>query len=92
MAVSRTLMWKLYAGLVGAATALAVTKALDGAWKLVTGSTPPDPADPLTPTRQAVTWAAATAVGAAVASVLSSRVAAASWERALGEPAPRRRA
>ena len=91
MNLSRKLLWKIYAGAVGAATALIVSKALAGAWRAATGDEPPAVADPNTPTREAVVWAVASTAGMAVAAVLMNRLAAHTWEQALGEPAPAHR-
>ena len=88
MSLSRKLLWNLYVGATGAATALAVNKALKGVWRLTTGEEPPAPDDPAIPARKAVTWAVASAAGMAVATVVVTRFAARSWERALGVPAP----
>lgn len=90
MSVARKLLWNVYAGAVGAATVLVVNKAFKGVWEAVTGHEPPAVDDPGTSTREAVSWAVASAAGMAVATVLVNRLAAKSWERALGEPAPSR--
>lgn len=85
---SRKLMWNLYAGLIGAAAAVVVNKALNAAWKTATGNEPPKLDDPDASATQAVIWAAASAAGVAIASIAVNRFAARSWERALGVPAP----
>ncbi|MGC3956181.1 MAG: DUF4235 domain-containing protein [Propionicimonas sp.] len=91
MDTSRKLLWNLYAGAIGAVAALAVNKALTAAWRATTGDEPPALDDPDASATQAVVWAAASATGVAIASILVNRFAASSWERALGAPAPIRR-
>jgi hypothetical protein len=86
--ISRKLLWNLYAGAVGAATAVLATKALQGLWRMATGDEPPEPTDPSTPGREAIAWAAASAVGIGVATVMANRFAAIQWEKAMGAPAP----
>ncbi|MBK9696923.1 MAG: DUF4235 domain-containing protein [Propionibacteriaceae bacterium] len=88
MQMSRRLLWNAYATAVGALTAVVTTKAVQGAWRMATGSEPPEPTDPNTPARQALAWAVASALGIAVATVLANRFAAVQWEKAMGEPAP----
>jgi hypothetical protein len=90
MQMSRKVLWNAYATAVAALTAVVATKALEGAWRLTTGGEPPEPTDPNTPLRQAVAWAVASALGIGVATMLVNRVAAIQWERAMGEPAPRK--
>lgn len=91
MEVSRKLLWNVYAGVIGAVTAIVVNKALKGAWRFTTGGEPPEPNDPHTPTRQALAWTVASTAGVAVATVMVNRLAASSWERAVGEPVPVRK-
>ncbi|MCA0251555.1 MAG: DUF4235 domain-containing protein [Actinobacteria bacterium] len=82
------LLWKLYAGAIGAVAALAVNKALTAAWRAATGSEPPVSDDPDARAREVVLWAAASATGIAIATVAVNRFAASSWERVIGSPAP----
>jgi len=86
--LSRKLLWNVYVGVAGAATALAVNKALKGVWRFATGEEPPAVDDPGIPAHKAITWAVASAAGMAVAAVMVTRLAARSWERTLGVPAP----
>ncbi len=90
MNVSQRLLWNLYAGAVGALSALIAQKAVRGAWKLATGDEPPDPNDPATPISEAVIWAVAGGIGIGVAQLLTNRLAATQWEKAMGTPAPTR--
>jgi hypothetical protein len=72
------------AGIVAAALARKIVSAL---WR---GDTDPplNPADRRVSWRAGLTWALATAVGAAVARLIALRGAAAGWEMATGEPPP----
>ncbi|WP_231979084.1 DUF4235 domain-containing protein [Tessaracoccus coleopterorum] len=65
MAATEKLMWKLYAGAIGAATTIVAQKVVTKIWEASTGDTPPDPNDPETPMIQAVIWAAASGLGSA---------------------------
>jgi len=87
--VSQKLLWNLYAGAIAAGTAVAAAKAVEGAWRLATGEEPPEPNDPATPLRQALIWAVASALGIGLAQLLTNRLAAQTWVRATGSPAPR---
>ena len=88
MSMSQRLVWNLYAGAVGALSAMVAQKAVRGAWKLATGDEPPDPNDPATPLSEALIWALAGGIGIGVAQLLTNRFAAARWEKAMGTPAP----
>ncbi len=88
MGVSQKLLWNIYAGAVGALTAVAAQKAVRGAWKLATGDEPPDPNDPRTPLNEALIWALAGGIGIGIAQLLTNRFAADRWEKAMGTPAP----
>ena len=52
MNVSQKLLWNIYAGAVGALSAVVAQKAVRGAWKVATGDEPPDPNDPATPAQR----------------------------------------
>ena len=49
MALEEKLVWKIYAGAVGALTTLIAQKLVTKAWEKATGEVPPDPNDPDTP-------------------------------------------
>jgi hypothetical protein len=89
MQPSQRMLWNIYAGVVGALTAIVAQKAVRGAWKLATGDEPPDPNDPATPLSEALTWALAGGIGIGVTQMLVNRFAANHWERLMGIPAPR---
>ena len=59
MAVEEKILWKIYAGVLGAATTLLAQKVVTKAWEAATGDVPPDPNDPDTPLTQALIWACA---------------------------------
>ncbi len=90
MKISQRLVWNLYAGAIGAVSAMVAQKAVHGAWKLATGDEPPDPSDPSTPIGEALIWALAGGIGIGVAQLLTNRFAANRWEKAMGTPAPTR--
>jgi hypothetical protein len=84
MGPSQKLVWKLYAGLLGAVTTFASQKLLTLAWKAVTGNEPPSPTDPRTPLREALSWALASAIGVSVTQIVTQRFAARRWSDELG--------
>lgn len=88
MNLSRKLLWSVYAGVIGAVSAMVAQKLVRGAWKMATGDEPPDPSDPSTPVTEAVVWALAGGVGIGVTQLLTQRLAADRWEKAMGTPAP----
>lgn len=88
MTISQRLLWNIYAGAVGALTAVVAQKAVRGAWKVATGDEPPDPNDPATPLNEALIWALAGGIGIGMAQLLTNRFAANRWEAAMGSPAP----
>jgi len=85
---SQKLLWNVYAGAVGALTAVVAQKAVRGMWKIATGQEPPDPNDPATPLNEAVAWALAGGIGIGVAQMLMNRFAATRWQAVMGRPAP----
>lgn len=66
---------RVLAGTVGALTTMIIQKGITASWKSITGTEPPDPTDPDASTTQTVAWAAASAVGLAVAQALVTRYA-----------------
>ncbi len=88
MTMSQRLLWNIYAGAIGALTAVVAQKAVRGAWKVATGDEPPDPNDPATPLSEALIWALAGGIGIGMAQLLTNRLAANRWEKAMGSPAP----
>lgn len=88
MNTSQKLLWNLYAGALGALTSLVAVKAVNKAWELATGDTPPEPNDPQVPLRRALTWAVASGIGIGLSQLLVNRFAASQWTRVMGTPAP----
>jgi Protein of unknown function (DUF4235) len=74
MGLTKKLLSKLYAGVIGAVTTIAVQRLMKAAWKFVTGKEPPSPTDPDTSVVTAVSWALSSAVGVAVAQMLTRRL------------------
>jgi hypothetical protein len=91
MGPSQKLVWKLYAGVLGAVMTVAAQKLVTVAWKTVTGNEPPSPTDPRIPLREALSWALASAVGVRVTQILTQRFAARRWSDEMGTEAPERR-
>lgn len=90
---SRTtqLEWKAVSTVAGIAGAMATRKLTSAAWKAVSSSDaepPLNPADRRISWGEAVQWAIAAGVGAALGRLVSQRVAAAGWEAATGDPPP----
>lgn len=68
-----SVVWKIYAALIGTVTTIAAQKVLTKSWTVVTGEEPPEPGDPDTPLHLAVTWSIASGVGVGVAQLLTNR-------------------
>ena len=82
-------MWQLVATLSGMLAATAVRRAAVTTWRSTKHEDPPEnPVARDVGWRDALTWAVAIGVGAAVARVVAQRGAAAAWERATGDPPP----
>ncbi|MFT3886660.1 MAG: DUF4235 domain-containing protein [Arachnia sp.] len=79
MAMTEKLMWKVYAGLLGAATTIVAQKLVTKAWIASTGNTPPDPNDPETPITQALIWAAASGLGVGMSQLAMNRFMSKRW-------------
>jgi len=83
------LMWRGIAVASGTLAAAAVRRAAVTTWRSTTHADPPEnPVARDVGWREALVWATAVAVGAAVARVVAQRGAAAVWERATGDPPP----
>jgi hypothetical protein len=88
MGPSQKLLWKLYAGVLGAVTTFAAQKLVALGWRAATGNKPPTPTDPDTPMIEAVSWAVASAVGVGVTQLVTQRLAARRWSKEMGSSAP----
>ena len=82
--VEQKLLWKVYIGVLGAVTTIAAQKIITTAWKAATGDTPPNPTDPETPAKVAISWAIASGVGVGVTQLLVTRLAARRWGKQTG--------
>ena len=83
MAVEEKILWKIYAGVLGAATTLL-------AWEAATGDVPPDPNDPDTPLTQALIWALCSGVGVGMAQLTMNRYMQRRWFSNTGRRSPGR--
>jgi hypothetical protein len=88
MGPSQKLLWRIYAGLLGAATTFAAQRLVALGWRLITGNKPPTPTDPETPIVEAVSWAVASAVGVGVTQLVTQRFAAKHWANEMGTTVP----
>ncbi len=79
MAVTEKLMWKVYAGVIGAATTIAVQKLVTKAWEAATGEGVPDINDPEVPLSRAVIWATASGLGVGVSQLVVNRFLHRRW-------------
>jgi len=70
------LLYKVVAGLIGAAATFAVQKSVSAGWSAATGQEPPNPNDPDVPASTAIIWTVASGLGLIVAQVLVTRFAA----------------
>lgn len=68
-----SVVWKIYAALIGTVTTIAAQKIMSKGWEVVTGEEPPEPGDPDTPLHLAITWSIASAVGVGTAQLLTNR-------------------
>lgn len=88
MAATEKIMWKVYAGAIGALTTIAAQKILTKGWTAATGETPPDPNDPDTPLAPALIWAVASGVGVGVAQLAMNRLMQRRWVANFSHQAP----
>ena len=90
MAATEKLMWKVYAGAIGAVTTIVAQKVVTKVWVASTGDNPPDPNDHETPLTQALIWAAASGLGVGVAQLVMNRYVARRWVANFSHPSPGR--
>ena len=88
MGPTQSLVWKIYAGAVGAVTTIAAQKLITQIWKMAVGDEPPEPGDPDTPLHLALSWAVATGIGVGLVQLMTSRFTARQWQRSIGTAAP----
>ena len=88
MAVEEKILWKIYAGALGAATTLLTQKLVTKAWETATGDVPPDPNDPDTPLTQALIWALCSGLGVGMAQLTMNRYMHRRWFSNTGRKSP----
>lgn len=88
MGPSEKLLWKIYAGVIGAIATIAAQRLVKVGWKIATGDEPPKPTDPQTPVVEAVSWALASGVGVGVTQLLTQRMLAKRWAVEMGGSTP----
>lgn len=86
--MSEKLIWKLYAGVLGALATLVAQKLVTKAWEASTGDEPPDPNDPNTPLTHALIWAASSGLGIGLTQLAMNRFVNRRWVASMGHPAP----
>jgi hypothetical protein len=82
----QSMIWNVYAGLIGAVTAVVATKLVGKAWEVTTGEAPPAANDPEVPLHRAVIWMLASGVGIGLAQLLMNRFAARQFDRFMATP------
>ncbi len=90
MGMSEKVLWKVYAGVLGAVTTIVAQKVVQKVWELSTGDVPPDPNDPDTPLTQALIWAASSGLGVGMAQLAMNRFVSRRWVSNMGHAAPSR--
>lgn len=89
MTVDEERVWNTTASIAGVLAAVAVRKLISAAWENVSDVDPPlNPADRRVSWSSALSWGVAAGAGAGVARVVSQRLAAGAFERAVGRPPP----
>lgn len=85
----KRLAWQGVAAAAGTLAAMGVRQAAVRTWRTARHEDPPEnPVARDVSWTDALTWAIAVAIGAAVARVVAQRGAAAAWEKATGDPPP----
>lgn len=77
--MTEKMLWKVYAGLIGAATTLVSQRLVTKMWEVSTGDEPPDPNDPDVPMTKALIWAAASGLGVGVTQLVLNRYMQRRW-------------
>ena len=88
MALSEKIVFKIYAGLVGAATTIAAQRLVTMLWEASTGDVPPNPNDPEVPLTRALIWAAASGLGVGMSQLAMNRLIQQRWAANTGHEAP----
>lgn len=78
--IPEKILWKVYAGALGAVTTIVSHKVVEGVWKYVTGDDEtPQPDDPEVSTTKALSWALASGIGIAGSQLLMHRFVNKRW-------------
>ena len=78
--IPEKILWKVYAGALGAVTTIVSQKVVEGVWKYVTGDEEtPQPDDPEISTTKALSWALASGIGIAGSQLLMHRFVNKRW-------------
>jgi len=88
MGMTEKVLWKVYAGVLGAASTLIAQKVVTKVWEMSTGDEPPDPNDPDTPLIKAVIWATASGLGIGISQLVMNRFMQKRWLASMGHKAP----
>lgn len=88
MGMTEKVLWKVYAGVLGAASTLIAQKVVTKVWEMSTGDEPPDPNDPDTPLTKALIWATASGLGVGISQLIMNRFMQKRWLSSMGNKAP----
>lgn len=91
MGMTEKVLWKVYAGVLGAASTLIAQKVVTKVWEMSTGDEPPDPNDPDTPLTKALIWATASGLGVGISQLVMNRFMQKRWLSNMGSKSPTRR-
>ena len=88
---SEAMASKIYTGLAAVAAGTMMRKVIERVWEKATGKAPPDePESPTVHWAEAVGWAIVSGTSVAVARLLATRKATATWQRVSAESPTRR--
>ena len=88
MAITEKIMWKIYAGAIGAVTTIVAQKLVTKLWEASTGDAPPDPNDPEVPLTHALIWAGASGLGVGMTQLVMNRFVQQRWMANYNHTAP----
>ncbi len=88
MGMTEKVLWKVYAGVLGAASTIVAQKVVTKIWEVSTGDEPPDPNDPDTPLTKALIWATASGLGVGISQLAMNRFMQKRWVSNTGHKAP----
>ena len=88
MGMTEKVLWKVYAGVLGAVSTLIAQKVVTKVWEMSTGDQPPDPNDPDTPITKALIWATASGLGVGISQLVMNRFMQKRWIASMGHKAP----